>query len=947
MLALRHEIGDVIKERYAIREVLGSGAFGTVYRVEESIGAHTLILACKEMHVLDDVQTGVSERADALRMFQEESFLLGTIRHPNIPAAHFDFEKGTWLACPICGSAFKGTRQCPEHGSELQVVRERFYLLMDFIEGDDLEVRLEKNGNKPLGEIEVLDWALQVCDALAAVHAKGFSHRDIKPANIKIHAANNQAMLIDFGLVKPSTVAGSYGTMPMSSGHSVGTLGYAPVLSQELQQPDARTDILAFGMTLYRLLTGLDPTEPKQLETMRAKSPRTLNFAISPLTDALILRAIKINPNERYADVAALRADLRAARYPVETACPTCGYVNRTATAPGASAKCERCERPLVPAATPVDLPAAGTPTSAPQGSQNQSSRPVAQHRMTPPAGVATLPNPYWPRIEAIRAELASPMPPLASQHDIRIQQIEELRAKGARASVGLEGQCPCCRIVKLIQVTAQPTGDCPICRQVKLQRRQWELSRCPVCRQGHLHTDAGTAMSCPVCRTATLQEQERRKFGLVADLWLVCPSCNSEWDLLMGGNRAVLQKVGIDAQGIGAKYKGQTLLLSEWRRLAGRSSDGLECDSCHAQFDVIEDGKIKLMQAPADPYGVGAKMMGQALSRPVWARLSGDLPGRAGTHACSFCRSEFDYDTGQQALTLVNPGPDPPDWAKQWLGVPVSLMAWYYKSAGKRSPNPGWVCPQCHTEFDIVGNALRLVHSTQKSLLPFVNQVLPAPDWHRRANGAPTEAEIIELNRELSRLQETRSLERSQLQAAEARRREGLHDEMRGLLKQSVIGGFIPIRRMAAGSSAQDWVNLAGRFVVLQLDTIRTPLRTGEVLRWEMVAQKCTLMTQAGIPAWNREGHGILTISSERVFYTAPNQRLWQAALYEIERVEVYPSSEGTFILELMSSTFKNRTAFELGEMKWTLVMDGALMELTMNPKDIGGMVRNLVEQH
>ena len=946
-LVLRHEIGDVIKERYAIREVLGSGAFGTVYRVEESIGAHTLTLACKEMHVLDDPQTGINEREEALRMFQEESFLLGTIRHPNIPAAHFDFEKNTWLACPICGRTFKGTRQCPQHGSELQVVRERFYLLMDFIEGDDLEVRLEKNGNKPLNEIEVLDWALQVCDALAAVHAKGFSHRDIKPANIKIHAANSQAMLIDFGLVKPSTVVGSYGTMPMSSGHSVGTLGYSPVLPQEQQQPDARTDILAFGMTLYRLLTGLDPTEPSQLETMRAKSPRMLNFSISPLTDALILRATKINPSERYSDVAALRADLRAARYPVETACPTCGFVNRTAAAPDANAKCERCERPLVQMAAPTTAPSAPQNSQSAQNqSHNQATRPQAAHRMTPPAGVANLPNPYWPRIEAIRAELASPLPPLASQFDKRIQEIEELRAKGARAGTGLEGQCPCCRIVKLIPVAAQPTGDCPICRQVKLQRRQWELATCAVCRQGKLHAATGGAMPCPVCRTATLQEQERRKFGLVADLWLVCPSCQSEWDLLMGGNRAVLQKVGVDAQGIGAQYKGKTLLLSEWRKLAGRSGETLECDHCHAQFDAVEGHKLKLAGAPQDPYGVWGKMQGQALSRPVWARLAGDLPARAGTHACSFCRAEYDYDTDQAALTLVNPGNDAPDWAKQWLGVPVSLMAWYYKSAGKRSPNPGWVCPQCHIEFDITGNALRLVHSAQKNMQPFVNQVLPAPDWHRRAAGAPTEAEIIELNRELSRLQETRSQERGQLQVAEARRREGLQGEMRGLLKQSVIGGYIPIRRMAAGSSSQDWVSMGGRFVVLQLENIRAPLRNGEVLRWEMPAQKCTLMMQAGNPAWSREGHGVLTISSERLFYKGPNNRLWQAALYEIERVELYPSFEGTFILEPMSDNFKNRTAFELVEMKWTLILDGALMELSMTPKDIGGMVRTLVEQ-
>lgn len=945
-LCLRHEIGDVIKDRYTIREVLGAGAFGTVYRVEESIGAHTLTLACKEMHVLDDPQTGLNERSDALRMFQEESFLLGTIRHPHIPAAHFDFEKGTWLACPICGRAFKGMRTCPDHGSELQVVRERFYLLMDFIEGDDLEVRLERNGNRPLNETEILDWALQVCDALIAVHDKGFSHRDIKPANIKIKKDTNQAMLIDFGLVKPSTVVGAYGTMPMGIGQSMGTPGYSPVLPQEQQQPDARTDILALGMTLYRLLVGLDPTEASQLATMRSKSPRSLNFAVSALTDALVLRAIKINPKERHPDVTALRADLRAARYPVETTCPTCGYVNHSTRAPEPGAKCDRCERPLVPLASPPVAPT----IAPPPGRQTPAGQPAAaaQHRMTPPAGVATLPNPYWPRIEQIRGELSSSMPPLASQYDKRIQEIETLRAGAARASVGLEGQCPSCRIVKLLHVAAQPTGDCPICRQVKLQRRNWQLTHCPVCRQGNLQqSKSTTAMPCPVCKSANLKEEERRKFGLVADVWLICPSCGGEWDVLTGGNKAVLHKVSIDPQGIGAKLRGQTLTMAEWRRASGRRDEMLECDACLAQFDVVDAERLMLADAPSDPLGVAAKLKGQTLSRAAWARISGDLQGRAGTHACSFCRAEYDYDTGQQTLTLVNPGPDPPDWAKQWQGVAVSLKTWYFKSAGKRSPNPGWVCPQCHNEFDIAGGALRLVHSTQSNLLPFVNQVLPAPDWHRRAAGAPTEAEIIELNRELTRLQEARSMERSQLQQNEMRRREGMHDELRGLLKQSVAGGFIPIKRMAAASSAQDWVSVPGRFVVLPLDNMRTALRNGEVLRWEMPAQKCTLMVQAGIPAWNREGQGMLTITSERLFFTTSNPRLWQAALYEIERIELYPSSEGTSILELFSSNFKNRTSFEIVDSKWNLVLDGALWEMTMTPKDIAGIVRGLIEKN
>src|SRR5947209_5348374 len=112
-LALRHEIGELIKDRYTIREVLGAGAFGTVYRVEESIGARTVTLACKEMHVLNDPVTSADEREDALRMFQEEAYLLQTLRNPHIPAAYFESAKGVWLACPVCGRVFRGARVCP------------------------------------------------------------------------------------------------------------------------------------------------------------------------------------------------------------------------------------------------------------------------------------------------------------------------------------------------------------------------------------------------------------------------------------------------------------------------------------------------------------------------------------------------------------------------------------------------------------------------------------------------------------------------------------------------------------------------------------------------------------------------------------------------------------------------------------------------------------------
>ena len=242
-------------------------------------------------------------------------------------------------------------------------------------------------------------------------------------------------------------------------------------------------------------------------------------------------------------------------------------------------------------------------------------------------------------------------------------------------------------------------------------------------------------------------------------------------------------------------------------------------------------------------------------------------------------------------------------------------------------------------------------MHTTAPALKPFVGQILPAPDWHRRAAGAPIETEVIALNRELTQLQAQRALERNQLQQTEARRREALHDEMHSLLKQSVLGGHVEIKRMANMASAQDWVAQPGRFLALPLDNAaRTPLRVGELLRWEMPTQYCTLVMSAnGIPSWNREGTGTLTITSERIFCTIPGQRLWQLTFGEIQDVMLHPLTgqyAGQFNLELISPKLPVRTSFTLADITRTLVLDGSLIEMTVTPKEVANIVRSLVEQ-
>ena len=118
------------------------------------------------------------------------------------------------------------------------------------------------------------------------------------------------------------------------------------------------------------------------------------------------------------------------------------------------------------------------------------------------------------------------------------------------------------------------------------------------------------------------------------------------------------------------------------------------------------------------------------------------------------------------------------------------------------------------------------------------------------------------------------------------------------------------------------------------------------ETLRWELPAQKCTLVTlPGGIPSWNREGQGRLTITSDRLFFSATSQKKFLVALHEVTHIEVYPSSVGTNILEIVSPSFKQRTSFEIMEMPWNLVMDGEVMEMTMTPKDVAAMLRDVLD--
>ena len=268
-----HATGQVLNNRYRIVELLGQGGFGAVYRVWDThLNIHCALKQNRET------------TRQASRQFAREATILAKLRHPNLPKVTDHF-------------SLAGQGQ---------------YLVMEYIDGEDLEAKLEK-ADGPLPEARVLAWADQILDALEYLHTQDppIIHRDIKPANVRI-TPRGQAILVDFGIAKifdpdEKTTEGARAVTP----------GYSPYEQYSLGTTDARTDIYALGATLYALLTGQVMHE----SVLRAiddpvKPPTQLNPDISTATSLAIQRAIQIDPRLRWQTAADFKAALHGQASP-------------------------------------------------------------------------------------------------------------------------------------------------------------------------------------------------------------------------------------------------------------------------------------------------------------------------------------------------------------------------------------------------------------------------------------------------------------------------------------------------------------------------------------------------------------------------------------------------------------------------------------------------------
>jgi serine/threonine protein kinase/cytochrome c-type biogenesis protein CcmH/NrfG len=348
-------LGTLLDGKFKIVQVLGEGGMGTVYKVEQ-VGKPGYFRAVKEL--LISPNTPADERKSAIERFDKEIDLLFNLKHPLIPSLILSFQE-----------------------------RGNYYFVMEFVPGRTLEKILE-DSKTPLDEDQVINWMMQVCEALSYIHSRTppIILRDLKPGNIMITPEGN-VQLIDFGIARKfdpnkRTNTENLGTISYASPEHLGSIT-SPGQKRSAQNPgklvqtDARSDIYSLGATMYHLLTNQEP-DPIQTPpggSILAKNPRLRtvrigNRVVCPV-EQVIIKAMQQNPANRFQSAEAMRVALQQclpnSAIPAtlqiqaispnativvpagELMCPKCGYHNR----PGAKF-CKRDGQPLIRGATTV-----------------------------------------------------------------------------------------------------------------------------------------------------------------------------------------------------------------------------------------------------------------------------------------------------------------------------------------------------------------------------------------------------------------------------------------------------------------------------------------------------------------------------------------------------------------------------------------------------------------
>jgi serine/threonine protein kinase/Tol biopolymer transport system component len=270
---------------YEILSAIGAGGMGEVYRARD-----TRLERIVAVKILPD---HLSDRAELRERFEREARTVASLNHPHICTLH-------------------------DIGHQDGID----YLVLEYLEGETLAERLKKG---PLPLDQVLQYAIEISDALDKAHRKGITHRDLKPGNIMLTKSGTK--LLDFGLAKlrrDAAPGSPLSQLPTENegitaqGTIIGTLQYMAPEQVEGREVDARTDLFAFGVVVYEMATGRKAFEGKSSASVMAKILETdpppmssLQPMTPPALDRVVKRCLAKEPERRWQTASDLCEELK------------------------------------------------------------------------------------------------------------------------------------------------------------------------------------------------------------------------------------------------------------------------------------------------------------------------------------------------------------------------------------------------------------------------------------------------------------------------------------------------------------------------------------------------------------------------------------------------------------------------------------------------------------